>query len=183
MPKFYCSNCGQHIDADESLAGTIAACPSCHIQLYVPEEHRDKSIPKQINIAGRTFPVMKSQPEIIPLFKEKLLSWGPHILNIPDEKTKICLLSVFYYLGEFSYGNRNVWFVPERFLAGNPSESMEHYSEITDVFYAGTKEIINNLYHYTATKQEGFLQNLRDLAPEVLYHCNFPVVHALESYV
>lgn len=36
MPKFYCFNCSQHIDADESLAGTMAACPSCHTKLYVP---------------------------------------------------------------------------------------------------------------------------------------------------
>jgi len=36
MPKFYCFNCSQHIDAHESLAGTMATCPSCQTKLYVP---------------------------------------------------------------------------------------------------------------------------------------------------
>lgn len=36
MPKFYCFNCSQRIDAHESLAGTMATCPSCQTNLCVP---------------------------------------------------------------------------------------------------------------------------------------------------
>ena len=36
MPKFYCLNCGQHIDAPEALSGTIANCPTCSKTIYVP---------------------------------------------------------------------------------------------------------------------------------------------------
>lgn len=37
MPFFYCSHCGQHIDADDSLAGASVACPSCSGAIKVPE--------------------------------------------------------------------------------------------------------------------------------------------------
>jgi DNA-directed RNA polymerase subunit RPC12/RpoP len=36
MPKFYCSNCGQRIDADESYAGMSANCPTCQAAVVVP---------------------------------------------------------------------------------------------------------------------------------------------------
>lgn len=36
MPKFYCSHCGQHIDAPDELAGTNAICPSCEGRIEVP---------------------------------------------------------------------------------------------------------------------------------------------------
>lgn len=37
MPLFYCSHCGQHIDADDSLAGASVACPSCSGTIIVPD--------------------------------------------------------------------------------------------------------------------------------------------------
>jgi len=36
MPKFYCSHCGQHIDADQSFAGSAVACPTCSGAIVVP---------------------------------------------------------------------------------------------------------------------------------------------------
>ncbi len=36
MPKFACSYCSQHIDADESLCGQQLTCPNCGESLQVP---------------------------------------------------------------------------------------------------------------------------------------------------
>ena len=37
MPTFPCSNCGQHIEADDSYIGTKVACPTCASQMVVPD--------------------------------------------------------------------------------------------------------------------------------------------------
>ena len=39
MPKFYCTHCGQHIDAPLELAGQSAGCPACSNQVIVPIAH------------------------------------------------------------------------------------------------------------------------------------------------
>ena len=36
MPKFYCTHCGQHIDAPDELAGSHLACPTCGGEIDVP---------------------------------------------------------------------------------------------------------------------------------------------------
>src|SRR5688500_17321930 len=36
MPLFYCSHCGQRIDAEDSLAGESALCPTCGGGITVP---------------------------------------------------------------------------------------------------------------------------------------------------
>lgn len=202
MPKFYCYNCGQHIDADESLAGKVATCPSCQIELNVPgavsgssasqrkrgklfprPTAHDKPVQDQNRNSEHTFPSIKPQLEIVPFFKSRVSVWGLMIISIPDELTKVCLLSYFYYLEEFSYGGRNTWFVPERFLSGDILGNMEQYIKSRDVFFNAEEVIIRDISCYYYMKQESSLKNLRELAPELLYHFNYPIVFGLELYV
>ena len=44
MPKFYCTNCGQHIDADDSLSGVTATCPTCQAQVTVPGSPSSRAV-------------------------------------------------------------------------------------------------------------------------------------------
>jgi len=37
MPKFFCTHCGQSIDADDEFAGMTAHCPACSGSIVVPE--------------------------------------------------------------------------------------------------------------------------------------------------
>ncbi len=69
MPKFYCFNCTQHIDADESLAGTMAICPSCQIKLYVPGDIVATTITpgteNRKSIASRLIELESRQPGLV----------------------------------------------------------------------------------------------------------------------
>ncbi len=52
MPKFYCSHCGQHIDAGDELAGTSAACPACGGKIIVPQIIAERKVapPSAMNL-------------------------------------------------------------------------------------------------------------------------------------
>jgi hypothetical protein len=52
MPKFYCSHCGQHIDADQSFSGTTVACPTCGGDTVVPGQQ--VAIYQQVEKTTRT---------------------------------------------------------------------------------------------------------------------------------
>ena len=41
MPKFYCTHCGQHIEASEELAGAHSSCPCCRKEIVVPNIQLD----------------------------------------------------------------------------------------------------------------------------------------------
>lgn len=86
MPKFYCFNCSQHIDADESLAGTMVACPSCQIKLSVPGELPARTVTLTANpysppysIPPSSFPTSQDSTKAVPAsFGIRL---GAHIID------------------------------------------------------------------------------------------------------
>jgi hypothetical protein len=43
--KFSCTNCGQHIEADDSDAERQASCPTCCHDLVIPDANRPLSVP------------------------------------------------------------------------------------------------------------------------------------------
>lgn len=69
MPRFYCFNCNQHINADESLAGSMATCPSCQIKLYVPGDVVATTITagteNRKSIASRLIELESRQPGLV----------------------------------------------------------------------------------------------------------------------
>ena len=48
MPKFYCTHCGQHIDAPDELAGSHAACPTCGGEIDVPALGEQKQVAPEV---------------------------------------------------------------------------------------------------------------------------------------
>lgn len=44
MPEFYCMHCGQHINADESLAGSESNCPICKEAIVIPKPKQEATV-------------------------------------------------------------------------------------------------------------------------------------------
>ncbi len=51
MLNFYCSHCGQNIDADDSFAGMQAECPSCGNGIQVPATPASPAMPPPVQAA------------------------------------------------------------------------------------------------------------------------------------
>ncbi len=51
MLNFYCSHCGQNIDADDSFAGMQAECPSCGNGIQVPAAPASPALPPPVQAA------------------------------------------------------------------------------------------------------------------------------------
>ena len=87
MPKFYCFNCSQHIDANESLAGTMAECPSCKIRLSVPSGLPTTTVTLTANPYS---PPYSNPPSSLPTLQDATravpasfgIRLGAHILDV-----------------------------------------------------------------------------------------------------
>jgi DNA-directed RNA polymerase subunit RPC12/RpoP len=93
--KFSCPHCGQHIEADESMAGMAAACPTCSRQLVVPQPQ--PAIPPKIAQSPPAVPpVIVAQPPPVPArqYAHYIIEKGTLRVVVDSERLESTLNSV-----------------------------------------------------------------------------------------
>jgi TM2 domain-containing membrane protein YozV len=65
--KFYCSRCGQHIEAPEEMAGVQSNCPSCQAPVVIPSQ-ASHAIPPVLETAAPKVSALNNGTKFYPAF-------------------------------------------------------------------------------------------------------------------
>jgi hypothetical protein len=64
--KFSCPGCEQHLEADQSYAGTQIACPTCQVPFTIPDNIIVTAAPPPVRAPARVLAVASSAGHLVP---------------------------------------------------------------------------------------------------------------------